>query len=60
MTSIKHHIIYFFLELTDEALNDLEILPGPKVTEAQEEIIRLMVEKYCPTAKILKSKLKIK
>ena len=50
----------FFLELTDEALNDLEILLGPKVTEAQEEIIRLMVEKYCPTAKILKSKLKIK
>lgn len=50
----------FFLTLTDEGLNDLEILIGPKATEAQEELIRLMVEKYCPNAKILKSSLKIK
>ncbi len=50
----------FFLNLADEALEDIEILIGPKVTEAQETIIRLIVEKYCPNAKILKSNLKIK
>lgn len=59
---IKYKAPYnlFFLNLTNEALNDLEILLGPKITEAQEEIVKLIVEKYCPTAKILKSNLKIK
>ena len=50
----------FFLSLEDDALNDIEILLGPKITEAQEEIIKLIVEKYCPSAKVLKSGLKIK
>lgn len=50
----------FFLDLTDEALEDLEILLGPKITEAQTEIVKLIVEKYCPSAKIVKSNLKIK
>lgn len=50
----------FFLSLANEALNDLEILLGPKITEAQEEIIKLIVEKYCPYAKMLRSNLKIK
>lgn len=50
----------FFLNLADEALNDLEILLGPKITEAQMEIVKLIVEKYCPSAKIVKSNLKIK
>ena len=62
LEDIKYKAPYnlFFLNLTDEALNDLEILLGPKVTEAQEEIVKLIVEKYCPAAKILKSSLKIK
>lgn len=62
LEDIKYKAPYnlFFLNLTDEALNDLEILLGPKVTEAQEEIIELIVEKYCKSAKILKSSLKIK
>lgn len=50
----------FFLELTDDALNDIEILIGPKATDVQEEIVRLMAEKYCPNAKIIKSQLKIR
>ncbi len=50
----------FFLNLTNEALNHLEILLGPKITEVQEEIIKLIVEKYCPSAKVSKSSLKIK
>ena len=50
----------FFLELTQDALNDIEIIIGPKATDAQEEIVKLMVEKYCPNAKIIKSQLKIR
>lgn len=50
----------FFLELENEALENLEILLGPKTSEAQEEMVKLIVEKYCPSAKIIKSKLKIK
>ena len=59
---IKYKAPYnlFFLNLRTEALDDLEILLGTKITEAQEEIIRLIVEKYCPSAKVLKSSLKIK
>ena len=59
-TKYKAPYNLFFLNLNDEALNDLEILLGPKITEAQEEIIKLIVEKYCPSAKILKSNFKIK
>lgn len=60
--NIKYKAPYnlFFLSITNEALNDLEILLGPKITEAQEEIVKLIVNKYCPSAKILKSSLKIK
>ena len=50
----------FFLNLTNEALNHLEILLGPKITKVQEEIIKLIVERYCPSAKVSKSSLKIK
>lgn len=59
---VKYRAPYnlFFLNLENEALDDLEILIGPKTTEAQQEIIKLIVEKYCPSAKILKSTLKIK
>lgn len=59
-TKYKAPYNLFFLNLTNEALDDLEILLGPKITEAQGEIIKLIVEKYCPSAKILKSSLKIK
>lgn len=59
-TKYKAPYNLFFLNLTNEALDNLEILLGPKITEAQKEIIKLIVEKYCPSAKILKSGLKIK
>ena len=47
------------MDFDEEVLKDLKILLGPKVTEAEEEIVRLIVKEYCPTAKISKSKLKI-
>ena len=50
----------FFLNLDEEALIGLEILLGPKVSVAQEEIVKLIVERYCPSAKVLKSSLKIR
>lgn len=59
-TKIKAPYTRFFLELSDDALNNMEILLGPKVTEAQEEIVKLIVDRYCPNAIIIKSKLKIK
>ena len=49
----------FFAVHDEEVLKDLKILLGPKVTEAEEEIVRLIVKEYCPTAQISKSKLKI-
>lgn len=59
-TKIKAPYKRFFLQLSDEALKDIEVLLGPKMTEAQEEIVRLIVGKYCPSAKILNSNLKDK
>ena len=49
----------FYVDFDEEVLKDLKILLGPKVTEAEEEIVRLIVKEYCPTAQISKSKLKI-
>lgn len=50
----------YYMELSDEALENMEILLSPKMTEAQEEIIKMIVDKYNPRAKIVKSKLKDK
>ena len=49
----------FYVDLDEEILKNLKILLGPKVTQAQEEIVKLIVKEYCPTAKISRSKLKI-
>ncbi len=57
---IKAPYDLFFLKLREDALVDLEIMLGPKVTEAQKEIVQLVVDKYCPNANIVTSKLKIK
>lgn len=57
-TKIKAPYKRFFLQLSDEALKNIEILLGPKITEEQEEIVKLIIDKYCPSAKILSSNLK--
>ena len=50
----------FFLKLREDALSNMEIMLGPKVTESQKEIVHLIVKKYCPNAEIITSNLKIK
>ena len=50
----------FFLKLREDALLNMEIMLGPKVTESQKEIVHLIVKKYCPNAEIITSNLKIK
>lgn len=50
----------YFLKLDEKVLNEVEVLLGPKITEAQMEIVDMIVKKYCPTARVLKSNLKIK
>jgi len=59
-SKIKAPYERFFLELSEEAFDNLEILLAPRVTEAQEEMVKLMVNKYCPKARVVKSKLKIR
>lgn len=59
-TKIKAPYTRFFLDLSEEALNDIEILLGPKTTLVQEELINLIKDKYCKNAKICKSILKIR
>ena len=49
----------FYLEIDESKLKKMKILLGPKVTEAQEEIVKLIVKEYCPEIKINRSKLKI-
>ena len=57
-TKIKAPYKRYFLQLSDEALKNIEILLGPKTTVEQEEIVKLIIDKYCPSAKILNSNLK--
>ena len=55
----KNNVDYIFLELDEESLNDMEILLGPKVNEAQETMVKMIINEYCPNVKIRKSSLKI-
>lgn len=50
---------YIDLLLSDNAFDNFEVLLGPKVTEAQEQIVRLICSKYLPTTIISRSNLKI-
>lgn len=52
----------FFLELRDDAFENMEILLGPKTTVAEEIIVKSLVEKYCNgyDVEISKSRIKIK
>lgn len=49
----------FYIEIDEEILKKMKILLGPRVTEAQEDIVKLIVKEYCPDIKISRSKLKI-
>ncbi len=58
--NIKAPYDRYFLKLEENKLENIEILLGPKVTEAQKEMVNLIVKEYCPTAKIQQSILKIR
>lgn len=51
---------YIDLEISDDAFFNLEIMSGPKMSEGEKECLKAIVEKYCPTAKIIESTLKIR
>lgn len=47
----------YFLPIDESAFEDFEILLGPKTNEIDEEIVRLLVNKYNPNAVVKRSKL---
>jgi|SRR5690554_1513591 len=48
---------YLFLDLSSEALGELEIVLGPKTDEAQKIIVESLVEKYSKSARVTESSL---
>lgn len=47
------------LPLSDEALNDIEIVTGPRMTEGDKILLKSLIDTYCPSAIIKDSQLKI-
>lgn len=47
-----------YLKIKEEYFNKIEITKGPKMSAGDEEILNLIVDKYCNTAKIMESKFK--
>lgn len=43
-------------KIRQECFEELEIMTGPKMTEGDKEILKLMVKEYCPKATIVQSK----
>lgn len=50
---------YCDLEITEEAFNDIEVMLGPKMTIGDKKIVSCLIDKYCPTATIVESRLMI-
>ncbi|MBF4696094.1 DUF2971 domain-containing protein [Fusibacter ferrireducens] len=63
MEQVKEYIYedikWILVDLYEPALKKAEILLGPKVDEADEIIIRALVEKYLPSIKVTKSEKKV-
>lgn len=51
---------YVDLQLKSGALDHMEILLGPKVTEGQQTIVEALKDKYEPSAEVIRSSLRIK
>jgi len=49
-----------YLELADDAFNDVEILLAPKTTESEYVIVQALLEKYCPQSHIYLEKSRIR
>jgi hypothetical protein len=50
----------YFLELTDEAINNIEITLGPRCNESNNIIVETLLEKYCENSCIKNSALQIR
>ena len=48
---------HFFMELAQDALDNLEVILGPKVNPAHKIIVNSLIRSYCPSANLLQSKL---
>lgn len=60
---LQNHVLpitHIDLHLSDESFKDMEILCGPKITDAQKIIVENLTEKFNPTAIIHNSRLRIK
>lgn len=49
-----------FLELSEDAFEDMEIILGPRMSEAEKILAKALVDKYCPNANFVESALRIK
>lgn len=49
-----------FLELDDNVLNNVEILCGPRMNDAEKVIVKALLKEYCPKGIYKESKLKIR
>lgn len=48
------------LKIEEDAFVEMEIVLGPKMNKGDKEVVKCLVEKYCPTATIRDSELRIK
>lgn len=49
-----------FLDLDDNALQDIEVLCGPRMSQAEKILVKALLNQYCPNAKYQESTLKIR
>ena len=49
-----------FLDLDDNVLNNVEILCGPRMNDAEKVIVKALLKEYCPNGIYKESKLKIR
>lgn len=49
-----------FLDLDDSALESIEVLCGPRMSDAEKIIVKALLNEYCPNGEYRESKLKIK
>ncbi len=48
------------LKISSEFYNEIEIMTGPRMNNGDKELLKVICEKYCPSARIINSKLKIR
>lgn len=51
---------FYDAPLSDTALDNLQVMLGPRTTDAQETIVRALLNQYAPKAELRRSKLKIR